>query len=226
MPDDYFIQVISPVLFLFNVDIIGMFKYYGEHMWRFRDVDILINYNYQEIFYDLVWEYANPRFIEKCKKEIDISVSEKEIVDQMMGSPYRDYFMYYLYRSRLERVPFEEWLEQEHDFTFWRIKQPNFVYDISRNYQTIIALDSPYYRPMFNQFNYYYNQAPNCINPEDLVDKAVYYLLQGGKFVLDKPYDDKVIYMHEDLEFAHFPHIMKKKKTKKETKLIDKVGFL
>lgn len=219
----------APALFLFNVDILGMYRVYGAKLWMLdghRDVDVLVNYNYQEIFYDVVWKYVDPRFLQKCREEIDVTLPEKELVNQMMDSVYRDYFMFFLYQSKLENVPFEEWIQEDHSFIFARTKLPNFVYEIKRYYQMIVCLRAPYYRPMFNEFNMYYNQPPNCIDPEELVDKAVNSLLPEGKFVLlDCTHNDDV-YMHEDLEYESYPHIFKKKKNIKKIELVDKIGYL
>lgn len=221
---------ISPALMLFNVDILGAFRYIGERMWMLDKIDVLVNYNYQEIFYDLVWNYAQTDFIDRMKNDVDVSLPEKELVEEIMKTPYRDYYMYYLYRSKLENVPIEEWVNGDQDLTLWRNPSmpPRYVYDITRNYEVIVLVDPPYYRPMFNQFNMYYNQAPNCVIGEDLVNRAVYSLMPEGKMVvLNTERNDYNVYMNENLEYVDYPHILQKKKSnKKKRKLVDKVGYL
>jgi len=188
----------TPTLFPFVADELDILNVIWKN--KILDVDIMINYNYQEIIFDLLQKYVEPGLSFHCLEEISDVKDLSDAIESFKKTHYESYYKYFLvlayreYGKELSLSNFKKWLGVKR-YYFCRIgRNPKYIYELQKKYNSIVIPKIPLFNPMDNMFNRLYNLPPNFLDVGEIFNKSVESLINGGKIhVIDRESYNMVI---------------------------------
>lgn len=172
-------KYIQPILYVCGNDELFMLNHTKEqHKY---DFDMLAPYDYQRKHLSLLNGYVAPEYYKLCPAED----SQSETLKTIEGSPYADYFVYFLIcflkeELHYNRTRFLMWLNKRHPI-YVRDRRFDVLkyYELKRYYQTIVVdldLDNG------NSWNRVWDLAPN-VYKKKAINKILDHLLEEGKLI-------------------------------------------
>jgi len=192
-------KYVEPVLFPINFDLLEAFKLIGSS--NMKNVDILGNYNYQEIHHNIVMNYIHSDLLDYCYEYLLLYnyTDLADVVDKFNISMYRGYFLYFLVSYVREAGKFEGveefkgWLSQDRDYTFKKLTKPKYIGSITSYYNTIIIPKLWRSRSLGNVLNRMVGLNVNYFDQEATITKAYEHLIEGGKLYLYNKRDYSIV---------------------------------
>jgi hypothetical protein len=187
-------KLISPVLVPINVSILKTFRILENHN---VSVDILENYNYQQIHYKLLMKYIDSNLLNECIRQLvwethlgeSDNVELEQLVEEINTSIYKEYYLYFLCNYIRDNndygglMDFWRWLQVQHKFIFKKTFIPQLVTNL-KTYNTILIPELWRNNYQGNLFNRIHKQEANYFDQFDMIKKSVKHLTDGGKIVL------------------------------------------
>lgn len=191
-------KYIEPILFPITVNPIKVLKFAGEH--NLQDFDVLINYGYQKIHYELFYKYVDPDLMDKMIQENPI-LSEYDfhgepsfLIDKILTplntSVYKEYYKLFLINYMINNMKhtyqtndFYNYLKEKHDFTFKKCFTYRAINRIDNYYNTIIFLDfwDKKFMNIYSAINRLYGLLPISLDQEEVIFNAGEHLIDGGR---------------------------------------------
>lgn len=172
-------RYVQPILYVCGNNELSMLNHIKEH-YR-HDFDILVPYDYQRKHIKLLNGYVAPEYYKLCP----VKDTQSETLEAINGSPYADYFIYFLICFLKEELYYDKtrfslWLNKRHPI-YMRGKSFDILkyYELKRYYQTIVVdldLDNG------NFWNRIWRIAPNVYKKKS-ISKILDHLLEEGKVI-------------------------------------------
>jgi hypothetical protein len=210
-------KYVQPILYVCGNNEVSFLNYI-KAQYR-HDFDILAPYDYQRKHISLLRGYVAPEYYKMCPAED----SQSETLKTIDGSPYADYFIYFLIcflkeETHYNRTRFLMWLHKRHEL-YMRERSFDVLkyYELKRYYQTIVVdleLDNG------NFWNRIWGMAPNVYNKKAISKISDHLLEEGNIIFLNMKGNWKKVWDYVENGFTEVESncFMKNKTIKKEYK--------
>lgn len=230
-------KIVEPVLFPITYDILECVRI-ASH-FNIKDCDLLLNFNFQKLHYDMIIKYIEPEMWLYLEDELASKLNKiipnfnlGDLLELTENHIYKNYFRFiicdYLRKNeKFDLTRFKEYLTEKHDFTYKMNVKPKLIDWVDKYYNTLI-IPRLWRKNDVNRFNRIHNLPANYHDDRKIIETSSKMTLNEGVIYLLNPIDfhDVRISLPKYFKFSFNENFISFKKDKpQKSKTRNKINF-